>query len=278
MIKLRKQFIFPTLKLTTNTERLNLNVVSITNLDILRIMKRAFDGLDVMRIQLVDNGLRIFGIDKASTAYYNMLIRISSFYEIRKGGVTVSTKTFTALLDLALSGYLTKFEKFDISIENDSHAIFAIKGEHTEMREIISHVTSGIKTDPPHVRTIDFSRAAKIKVKSPRDYRLVYEHFNKIKEFVDDVEPIEIAIVSDGAEFKPVRHIQRLHKVRGEGVGEAKSQISLPNIKLTSEVTEVARVKTLEIYVLNDALMKFKYTFNSGFLEYIIAPAIAPEY
>jgi len=254
-----------------------LNEVTISDLNILRIMSQAFDGLDTVRVQLVEKGLRIFGIDKASTAYYNMFIQTPSLTDIERGGVTISAASFSSLLELALSGYLTEFEKFSLTIENNSHAIFTIMGKHTELKETLIHVPSGIRTDPPQIKTIDFSKAATCKIKSPKDYRLVYKHFEAIRSFVNNIEPIEIAVVSEGAEFKPFRQIQRLHKLKGKSVGEAESLISLPNIKLTSEVADISGVKLLEIHVLKEALMKFKYTFDSGFLEYIIAPAIAPE-
>lgn len=255
-----------------------MNEVTISDLNILRIMSRAFDGLDTVRVQLVEKGLRIFGINKASTAYYNMFIQTPSVIDIEKGGVAVSTDSFNSLLKLARSEHLADFEKLSLSIENNSHAIFTIVGKHTELKETLIHVPSGIKSDPPQIKTIDFSKAATCKIKSPpKDYRLVYDHYEAIGSFVNNIEPIEIAIISDGAEFKPFRQTQRLHKLKGESVGKAKSLISLPNIKLTSEVADLSGVKTLEIYVLKDALMKFKYTFNSGFLEYIIAPAVAPN-
>jgi len=254
-----------------------LNEVTISDLNLLRIMSRAFDGLDTVRVQLVEEGLRIFGINKASTAYYNMFIQISSLFDIERKGVTVSTNSFSTLLELALSGYLTEFEKLSLSIENNSHAVFTIAGRHTEMKETLIHVPSGIKAEPPQIKTIDFSKAAICKIKSPKDYRLVYKHFEAIRSFVSDIEPIEISIVSEGAEFKPFRQAQRLHRLKGESTGDAESLISLPNIKLTSEVADIGGVKVLEIYVLKEALMKFKYSFDLGFLEYIIAPAVAPE-
>lgn len=250
--------------------------IVINDPDILRIISRAFDGLDAIRIQ-VGGELRIFGINKVSTAYYSMSIRVHSFSEIKEGGVTVSKKSFSSLLDLALSGYLTGFEGLSISIENDSYAILVITGKYTQIKETLIHVPSGIKTEPPQVRTLDFSKAAISKVKSPKDYKLVYKHFDTIQSFVNNVEPIEIAIVSDGAEFKPLRRTQHLHKLEGISTGEAKSLISLPNIKLTSEVAELAGINGLEIYVINDASMKFKYHFNSGFLEYIVSQAVEPQ-
>lgn len=252
--------------------------VTISDLDILRIMSRAFDGLDTVRLQLVEKGLRIFGIDKASTAYYNMFIQTPSLTDIKTGGVSISSDSFNSLLKLARSEHLTDFEKFSLSIENNSHAIFTIVGKHTELKETLIHVTSGIKADPPQIKTIDFSKAAKCKIKSPpKDYRLVYDHYSAIESFVNNIEPIEIAIVSDGVEFKPFRQTQRLHKLKGETTGEARSLISLYSIDLTSKVADLGGVEILEIYVLKDALMKFKYIFNSGFLEYIVAPAVAPE-
>lgn len=251
--------------------------VTISDLDILRIMSRAFDGLDTVRLQLVEKGLRIFGIDKASTAYYNMFIQTPSLTDIERKGVTISKDSFSTLLELALSGYLTEFEKLSLSIEDNSHAFFTITGRHTEMKEALIHVPSGIKSEPPQIKTIDFSKAAICKIKSPKDYKLVYKHFEAIRSFVNNIEPIKVSIVSEGAEFKPFRQTQRLHRLRGESTRDAESLISLPNIKLTSEVADIGGVKVLEIYVLKDALMKFKYTFNSGFLEYIIAPAVAPE-
>jgi len=240
-------------------------------------MSKAFDGLDEVRIQVVAEGVRIFGINKVSTAYYNMFIPVSSLYGIEESGVTVSTKSFSSLLNLALSEYLTKFKKLSLSISNNSHAFFTITGEYTKIEETLIHVPSGIKTEPPQVRTLDFSKAAVSKVKSPKDYKLVYKHFDTIQSFVNDVEPIEIAIVSDGVEFKPLRRTQHLHKLEGKSTGEAKSLISLPNIKLTSEVAELAGINGLEIYVINDASMKFKYRFNSGFLEYVVSRAIEPQ-
>ncbi len=79
-----------------------MNEVTISDLNILRIMSRAFDGLDTVRVQLVEKGLRIFGINKASTAYYNMFIQTPSLINIEKRGVTVSTDSFSSLLELAL--------------------------------------------------------------------------------------------------------------------------------------------------------------------------------
>lgn len=254
-----------------------MNGIILNNSDVLRIMSKAFDGLDEIRIQAGDGGLRIFGINKASTAYYSMFIQIPSISKIKESGVTVSTKSFSSLLDLALSGYLTGFEVLSLSIDNDSHIIVTITGKYTQIEETLIHMPSGIKTEPPQVRTLDFSKAAISKVESPKDYKLVYKHFDTIQSFVNTVEPIEIAIVSDGVEFKPLRRTQHLHKLEGESTGEAKSLISLPNIKLTSEVADLAGIRGLEIYVINDASMKFKYHFNSGFLEYVVSRAIEPQ-
>jgi len=248
----------------------------LTDREILRIMSKAFDGLDEIRIQ-VSEGLRIFGINKISTAFYNMFVPIPSLYEIEERGVTVSTKSFSSLLNLALSEYLTGFKKLSLSIDSESHATFTITGEYTQIKETLIHVTSGIKTVPPQVKTLNFSRAAMSKVKSPKDYKLVYKHFDTIQSFVNNVEPIEIKTVSNGVELKPLRQPQHLHKLKGKSKGEAKSLISLPNIKLTSEVADLAGINGLEIYVINCASMKFKYSFNSGFLEYIVSRAVEPE-
>jgi len=253
-----------------------LDEIVLNNIDILRIMSKAFDGLDEVRIQIAE-GLRIFGINRVSTAYYNMFIPISSLYEIEESGVTVSTKSFSSLLNLALSDYLTGFKNLSLSIDNDSHATFTITGKYTQIEETLIHVTTGIKTEPPQVRTLNFSRAAKCEVQSPKDYKLVYKHFDTIQSFVNNVEPIEIKVVSTGVELKPLRQVRHLHKLKGKSKGEAKSLVSLPNIKLTSEVADLAGINGLEIYVINNASMKFKYSFNSGFIEYVVSRAIEPE-
>ena len=253
-----------------------MSCIILTNKDILRIMSKAFEGLEDIRIQISD-GLRIFGINKMSTIFYNMFIPISSLYEADESGVTVSTESFSSLLSLALADSLTEFRELNISIENESHANFTITGKHSQIKETLFKVPSGIKTEPPQIKTLNFSKAAVSNIESPRDYKLVYKHFNAIQNFVSNVEPIEIKVVSDGLELMPLRQSQHLHKLLGVSKRKAKSLISLPNIKLTSEVSDLAGINGLKIYVIDNAVMKFRYSLGSGYLEYIVSRAVEPE-
>lgn len=237
----------------------------------LRIMSRAFEGLDDIRIQVGD-GFRIFGINPASTIYYNLSIQT---LETEAKGVSVSNESLNSLLDLALSKYLTEFKELGITISNEDYATFFISGKFSTIDETLINIPSGIKSEPPQIKTLDFSKAAIAKIESPKDYRLVYEHFKGLKFM--DIESIELEIKEGGIELNPYKKKRHLHKLRGESKGNTKSLISLNNLKLTSEVAESISITNLEVYVINNAAMKFKYNFSSGFLEYIVAKAFEPE-
>ncbi|MFO7966794.1 MAG: hypothetical protein R6U44_04265 [Archaeoglobaceae archaeon] len=246
--------------------------ISLNDLNILRIMSRAFEGLDNIRIQTGDE-FRVFGINPASTVYYNLFIQT---HKTEEKGVSVSNKSFNSLLKLSLSEYLTGFKELGITISNEDYATFFISGKYSTIDETLINIPSGIKSEPPQIKTLDFSKAAMAKIQSPKDYRLVHEHFEGIKEFVE-VEPIEIEIKDGGIEFNPYKKKRHLHKLKGEGKGNTRSLISLNNLRLTSWVAELKGISGLEIYVINNAAMKFKYNFSSGFLEYIVAKALERE-
>ncbi|MFW6128316.1 MAG: hypothetical protein ACOC6M_03945 [Halobacteriota archaeon] len=243
--------------------------ITLNDPNMLRIMSRAFEGLEDIRIQVGD-GFRIFGINPM--AYYNLFIQT---LEMEEKGVTISNKSFNGLLKLSLSEFLTGFKELGITISNESHATFYISGKYTTIDETLTKVSSDIQAEPPQIKTLDFSKAAIAKIKSPKDYRLVHEHFKGLKFM--DIESIEIEIKEGGIELNPYKKKRHLHKLRGESKGNTKSLISLNNLKLTSEVAELKGITNLEVYVINNAAMKFKYNFSSGFLEYIVAKAFEPE-
>lgn len=114
--------------------------MNLNDLDIVRIMSRAFEGLDDIRIQ-VGNGFRIFGINP--TAYYNLFIQT---LQTEEKGVTISNKSFNGLLKLSLSDFLTGFKELGITISNESHATFFISGKYTTIEETLTKISSDRKS------------------------------------------------------------------------------------------------------------------------------------
>jgi hypothetical protein len=255
----------------------------IKNQDILRIVSNAFEGIDTIRVQIGD-GLRIFGLNKSSSIYYNLAIGGGLLdEEIR--GVTVSGPAFSKMLDLSLaSKRLEDFNELRIALKNNEMADLRITAKHTKIDETLAHVTSGIKQEPSYIRDIDFSRAAKCCLLSPSGYSLVHDHYVAIQGFVPNVEPLEMTVIEDGLVFKPYCQTDHVHLLGGLSSNTAKSLISLADIDMTSKVAGQLGIESLCVQVIEGGAMRFLYGLKAedggiqydGFLEYIVSRSFEP--
>ncbi len=259
----------------------------IDNPTILSIMRNAFEGLQEARIE-ISNKLEIFGTNPSRTIWYYMSVEpleSLDFNDSKKSGVTVNISHFRDVLKLARSENLTGFKKVKIIVEHDEQVKFEIEGQMSSFTHVLLHFPKGIKKRPRYLTHFDFSSAADIVIDPPKDYKLVYEHFNAIKNiqplFNEDVVPIVIDVKKGFVRFEPHNISGYRHVVRGTNSNdiEAKSFITLSNVQLTSEVISKG-ISHLEILVLENDPIKFRYyidkneTNYKGVVEYFVVPTV----
>ena len=255
-------------------------------------MEHAFEGLDEARIEISDK-LEIFGINPSRTIWYYMYIKPTESFRstnenLKKSGVTVNVHNFKEILKLAHSGNLSDFRKTIISVEHDNYAKFEIVGGLSTITHMLPHTPRGIKKRPRYLADYDFTSAAGIIIKPPKEYKLVFDHFNVLKSnqplFNEDVIPIVVEVKKGHIRFEPHKIPGYDHTIRGKNINdiEAKSFMSLNNIKLTSEVVSRG-LSHLEILVLENNPIKFRYPIDAdetdyqGVVEYFVVPTVPPE-
>ena len=262
----------------------------IDNPTVLSIIRNAFEGLQEARIE-VSNKLEIFGTNPSRTIWYYMSVEpVAPLYseDFKKRGVTVNVPYFREVLKLARSENLTGFKKVEILVEPDKFIKFEIEGQKSSLTHVLSHSPKGVKKRPKYLTHFDFSSAAGIVIKPPRDYKLVYDPFNTIRNiqplFKEDVRPIVVDVKKGFVRFEPYNISDYSHIVRGMNSNnfEAKSFMTLSNVQLTSEVISKG-ISHLEILVLENNPIKFKYYIDTnetdyrGVIEYFVVPAVPPS-
>jgi hypothetical protein len=260
-----------------------LDSMVLKNQDILRIITRAFEGLGDVRIQ-IGGGLRIFGLNKGGSVYYNIYLGDDDNSYDSKKGVTVIGRYFSDILRFPLSEYLTDFDELRIDILDNSAAQMKIVGKNTEIEESLLHVPTGLIQEPNVIGKIDFSSAATCKIFSPKDYKLVDAHYDALKDAIGS-ESLDIEVTHNGVRFKPSGRSEHKHLLRGNSYGIAKTLISLPDIKFTSIIADFSAIKSLYIHVIDSGTMRFRYEIKTGeddqirsaYIEYVVGKAIEPE-